>query len=103
MTVRFDLRFIKVLVCISIGWASLFATNIAAASEAEMLEGVVIAGGITCPILKTDTGETVSLMGVTAQNAPVGQHFSATGNFVRYSNCQQAVRTFRVDAVLNPD
>lgn len=67
-----------------------------------MLSGVVIAGGITCPMLKLDSGETVSLMGVTAQIAPVGSTFSGSGVFVRYSNCQQAERTFRVEAIINP-
>ncbi len=67
-----------------------------------MLSGVVISGGINCPMLKLDSGETVSLMGVTPQNAPVGSTFSGSGVFVRHSTCQQAERTFRVEAILNP-
>jgi hypothetical protein len=66
-----------------------------------MLSGVVIAGGITCPLLKLQSGETVSLMGVTSQHAPVGHRLNATGDFIRYSNCQQAARTFRVEEILN--
>lgn len=71
------------------------------ASKAEVLSGRVIAGGITCPMLKLHNGESVSLMGVAKQNAPPGQALTATGVFVRHSTCQQAVRTFRVDEILN--
>lgn len=73
----------------------------ALASEAEMLSGVVIAGGITCPILKLDSGDAVSLAGITPRTAPVGTTLRVSGTFIRYSNCQQAGRTFRVEQVLN--
>lgn len=85
------------------GWALLVVPNTVSASEAVTLSGVVIPGGITCPMLKLASGEAVSLMGVAALNTPVGQDFSATGSFVRISTCQQSARTFRVETIVNPD
>lgn len=85
-------------------WTGFFLSALgqpALASKAEKLSGVVIAGGITCPMLKLQTGESVSLMGVSKQKAPAGQTLTATGIFVRHSTCQQAARTFRVDEILN--
>lgn len=81
--------------------ALLSAPSAARAASSEMLSGVVIEGGIVCPMLKLESGETVSLTGVTSQHAPVGNTLNARGNFIRYSNCQQAARTFRVEEILN--
>lgn len=102
MTVRFNQKLVAVFLCMSAGYLLLTSGHAATASKAETLSGVVIEGGITCPMLKLGTGETISLMGVAAQKLPVGQTFSASGMFVRYSTCQQAVRTFRIDEILNP-
>ena len=81
--------------------ALLSAPSTALSASSEMLSGVVIEGGIICPLLKLESGETVSLIGVTSQHAPVGNTLNARGNFIRYSNCQQAARTFRVEEILN--
>nr|WP_306263871.1 hypothetical protein [Pararhizobium sp. IMCC3301] len=69
-------------------------------SEATILSGMVVPGGITCPILKTQDGKTVSLMGIRPADAPIGKDFDFSGTFVARSTCQQLPLTFRVDKIL---
>ncbi|WP_306260201.1 hypothetical protein [Pararhizobium sp. IMCC21322] len=98
---QFKQRLIAVSLYLCVGLFLSALGQPAHASKAETLSGVVIAGGITCPMLKLRTGESVSLMGVSKQKASAGKTFTATGIFVRHSTCQQAARTFRVDEILN--
>lgn len=98
---QFKQRLIAISLYLCAGFFASASDQSALASKAEHLSGVVIAGGITCPMLKLHTGENVSLMGVSKQQAPAGQAITATGTFVRHSTCQQTARTFRVDEILN--
>lgn len=98
---QFKQRLIAASLYLCAGFIASASGQSAFASKAETLSGVVIAGGITCPMLKLQTGESVSLMGVSKQIAAAGQALRASGTFVRHSTCQQAARTFRVDEVLN--
>jgi hypothetical protein len=62
------------------------------------LQGVIVNGGVTCPLIRTSSGQTMSLEGLpSALNAP-GTRVRLTGQMVQYSRCMQGEGTFRVTA-----
>jgi hypothetical protein len=65
------------------------------------VSGVVVPGGIVCPLLRLPDGETVPLAGVAPDTFPQGTRLSLEGAFVLRSTCQQGQRTFAVERVVS--
>lgn len=72
----------------------------AQAVEMETVEGVVIEGGIVCPLIRLKDGRVFSLQGIGQADAPVGRQLRLAGMEVQMSTCQQG-RTFHVSKVLD--
>jgi hypothetical protein len=64
--------------------------------DLETITGLTVEGGVVCPLLKLDDGETVPLTGVPLDAFPPGRRLVLEGRFVRVSMCQQGRRTFEV-------
>ena len=62
----------------------------------ETITGMTVEGGVVCPLLKLEDGETVPLAGLPIDAYPPGQRLVLEGQFVRVSICQQGRRTFEV-------
>ena len=65
------------------------------------VSGVVVPGGIVCPLLRKADGEVVPLAGVTPDAFAEGTRLSLEGSFVPRSTCQQGQRTFAVERVVS--
>ena len=53
------------------------------------VSGVIVAGGVECPLLRLDSGERFALQGLRTTDAPVGARVTVRGLPVRMSTCQQ--------------
>ncbi|WP_368188439.1 hypothetical protein [Aestuariibius sp. HNIBRBA575] len=53
------------------------------------LTGQVIANGATCPRLRLEDGQTISLERLAARHLTTGQSIQITGHFVEISRCMQ--------------
>jgi hypothetical protein len=65
--------------------------------------GVLVDGGIVCPLLKLTTGELLPLMGIGMTEYASGTSLEIEGALVQHSPCQQGRQTLRVDRVLAVD
>jgi hypothetical protein len=74
-----------------------------AAAESITVQGVLTEGGVVCPLLKSDSGELIPLMGVRKNEYPIGTRLDLQGVFVKRSPCQQGKQTLRVELVLAVD
>jgi hypothetical protein len=83
--------------------ANTFSGNVMAGetSSAEQIRihGMVIDGGIVCPLLTTESGDRFPLMGIRKNEYPTGTWLDLTGKFIRFSTCQQGERAFSVETV----
>lgn len=68
----------------------------------QIIQGVLVDGGVVCPLFRLASGEQVPLMGVTMAAFPVGTSLSLEGVFIKTSPCMQGERTFRVLRLLSP-
>jgi len=64
------------------------------------LSGVIIAGGVVCPLLQTDSGEIYALSGAVPARPEPGTQLRLRGYEAKLSICQQG-REFRVTQVVN--
>ena len=72
-------------------------------SETMTTKGVLVDGGIVCPLLKLATGELIPMMGIGMTEYPTGTSLHVEGTLVQQSPCQQGSRTLRVGRVLAVD
>jgi hypothetical protein len=71
--------------------------------ETITVKGVLVDGGIVCPLLKLATGELVPLMGIGMTDYPFGTRLEIKGTLIQHSPCQQGSQTLRIDRVLAVD
>ena len=57
--------------------------------EVTSVSGVVVAGGVECPLLRLPSGEQVALEGVSRSDAPIGAALTVRGFPIEFSTCQQ--------------
>lgn len=67
----------------------------------EPILGVIVPGGVVCPMFLTDNGSRFPLQGLDRERYPVGTRLSLVGQFVRVSKCMQGPKTLQVEQVLN--
>lgn len=58
-------------------------------SQLVEVSGIIVAGGVECPLLRLDGGEQLALQGLRMQDAPVGARVTVRGLRIRMSTCQQ--------------
>lgn len=69
--------------------------------QSERILGVIVQGGVVCPLFLADDGSRFPLQGVDRERYPVGTRLSLVGQFVRVSKCMQGPRTLQVEYVLD--
>lgn len=67
----------------------------------KRVHGVIVDGGVVCPLLLADDGTRLALQGVVKNWYPVGTKLLLEGHFVRVSKCMQGTKTLHVEKVLN--
>ena len=63
------------------------------------VSGLIVEGGVECPILQAADGQNYALQGVTPGETPVGTKVRVRGTFVELSTCQQG-QAIRVDEII---
>lgn len=66
-----------------------------------VLCGKIVTGGVICPLLLCEDGETIALDGVRPGQFEAGTRLELEGIKVNYSPCQQGKEAFRVDRILS--
>ena len=66
-----------------------------------LLCGKIVTGGVICPLLLCEDGETIALDGVRPGQFEAGTRLELEGIKVNYSPCQQGKEAFRVDRILS--
>lgn len=66
-----------------------------------VVDGVIVDGGVVCPLLQTKDGLQISLQGVARDRFPAGTCLNIEGRFVRVSKCMQGARTLWVRRILD--
>lgn len=74
--------------------------DVPASPGRALVRGVLVAGGVICPLLQLVSGERVPLMGLGMDDHPPGTELTLEGHFVERSPCQQGGRTFRIERAL---
>ncbi len=67
------------------------------------VEGVIVDGGVVCPLLQTREGLQIALQGVARDRYPAGTQLKVEGRLVRNSMCMQGARTLLVNRILNAE
>jgi len=77
----------------------------ALASETELLrvKGLMVEGGIVCPMFRSDDGTIFPLMRLSKNDHPIGTSLELRGTFVKKSMCQLGERAFNVEKVIGVD
>lgn len=63
------------------------------------LRGVVVPGGVVCPLFRTESGDLVSLTGLNVQGLAPGILMGLQGRWETQSVCMQAYPTLRVEHI----
>ncbi len=64
-----------------------------------LLRGVVVPGGVVCPLFRTESGDLVSLTGLSVQGFAPGILMGLQGRWETQSVCMQAYPTLRVEHI----
>ncbi len=64
-----------------------------------LLRGVVVPGGVVCPLFRTESGDLVSLTGLSVQSFAPGTWMGLQGRWETQSVCMQAYPTLRVEHI----
>ena len=64
-----------------------------------LLRGVVVPGGVVCPLFRTESGNLVSLTGLSVQGFAPGTWMGLQGRWETQSVCMQAYPTLRVEHI----
>ena len=64
-----------------------------------LLRGVVVPGGVVCPLFRTESGDLVSLTGLSVQGFEPGILMGLQGRWEAQSVCMQAYPTLRVEHI----
>lgn len=64
-----------------------------------LLRGVVVPGGVVCPLFRTESGDLVSLTGLSVQGFAPGTLMGLQGRWETQSVCMQAYPTLRVEHI----
>jgi hypothetical protein len=96
-------RFAIALVAMSVLLASGGAMSQVTSLDTVTVTGVLVEGGIVCPLLELDTGERVPLMGAGVRDYAAGTRLEIKGVYVQRSPCQQGRRTLRVERITAVD
>jgi hypothetical protein len=67
-----------------------------AGAETSKLTGILVEGGVVCPLVRSASGQTISLVGLPRDTRVIGRRVELTGSYLRESQCQQGDRTFQV-------
>ena len=65
-----------------------------------LLRGVVVPGGVVCPLFRTESGDLVSLTGLSVQGFAPGTLMGLQGRWEAQSVCMKAYPTLRVEHIL---
>ncbi len=69
----------------------------ASVSVAEQsIRGVIMSGGITCPMILDRSGRKIALLGLPSTLNVPGTHVRLTGQFIENSMCMQGEATFQI-------
>lgn len=74
-------------------------TKISPALSPVFLRGVVVPGGVVCPLFRTESGDLVSLTGLSVQGFAPGILMGLQGRWEAQSVCMQAYPTLRVEHI----
>ena len=58
-------------------------------AQVQSISGIVVDGGIVCPLLKLADGRVYALQGAARADAPVGLAITVSGMLIAMSTCQQ--------------
>jgi hypothetical protein len=64
-----------------------------------LLRGVVVPGGVVCPLFRTESGDLVSLTGLSVKGFAPGILMGLQGRWEAQSVCMQAYPTLRVEHI----
>lgn len=73
--------------------------NTSLSSGTILVQGVVISGGVVCPLFRTVNGETLSLTGLSVSQFQPGLVLGLKGRWETQSVCMQAYPTLRVEHI----
>lgn len=96
-------RFTIAMVAMSALLATGGAMSQVTSPDTIAVTGVLVEGGVVCPLLKLDTGERVPLMGAGVREYAAGTSLEVIGVYVQRSPCQQGTRTLRVERITAVD
>lgn len=91
------------LVAVPVLLASGEAMSQVTSLDTVTVTGVLVEGGIVCPLMELDTGERVPLMGAGVRDYAAGTSLEIKGVYVQRSPCQQGRRTLRVERITAVD
>ena len=74
-------------------------TKISPALSPVFLRGVVVPGGVVCPLFRTESGDLVTLTGLSVQGFAPGTLMGLQGRWEAQSVCMQAYPTLRVEHI----
>jgi hypothetical protein len=63
--------------------------HMAAAPQAQVISGIVVAGGVECPLLQLEDGQRFALQGLASSRVAPGAALTVRGFPIRVSTCQQ--------------
>jgi hypothetical protein len=64
-----------------------------------LLRGVVVPGGVVCPLFRTESGDLVTLTGLSVKGFAPGTLMGLQGRWEAQSVCMQAYPTLRVEHI----
>lgn len=64
-----------------------------------LVHGLVVPGGVVCPLFRTVSGETLSLTGLSTKEFKQGLVLSLMGRWEAQSICMQGYPTLRVEQI----
>ena len=85
------------LTFVSILWMGFHNTS--SSNSTILVQGVVIPGGVVCPLFRTVSGETLSLTGLSVSQFQQGLVLGLKGRWETQSVCMQAYPTLRVEHI----
>jgi hypothetical protein len=73
--------------------------NTSMSESTILVRGLVVPGGVVCPLFRTVSGETLSLTGLSTKEFKQGLVLSLTGRWEAQSVCMQGYPTLRVEHI----
>lgn len=93
-------RLFRKFLLLCMGNATPVLAETSAPADPVQVEGMLVEGGIVCPLLRSAEGELLPLTGIGINDYPPSTRLTVSGVFVRVSPCMQGKRTLQVQQVL---